>query len=157
MKPKYLKIETQDEAGKYEKNLKSEGLFNGLQKKKQATVEANGNSNQVDPISFDLLNLKLNFEVSEAPKPIEKQSEKVIKSENSNSFLGTTEPKVKLDQGQVSFGYNHALFDAEFPVIAKEEPRIQKQDLKNLEKTLINLDDLDFSLSRSKAPRRLMN
>lgn len=136
------------------KEEKVNGVFDSINQKNQVSAEVNGNSSLLD-----LMQLQLNFDDNFKVKDLSGQSgniiHKVQKSENSNTFKKVEE---KTDFGAAKSGYNNCLFDAEFPLVFKDEVKpVEKKEVRNLEKTLINLEDLDFSLSKSVVPRRVMN
>lgn len=138
MKARYIKEDTKENSEKKD----------FVEKVNQVGSAADSNK-----IMFDLLTL--DFSNSSVPNKKETKEQAIItqeigKSENSNTV------KPKSEMGSVCAGYNHLAFDAEFPLIFKEETKpSQKVNFNNLEQSLVNLDDLDLSLSKSLKPRRL--
>ena len=142
MKPKYIKSENTEKVERKE----------SIEKLNQNGVRADSNN-----LLFDLLSLEI--PAKPVQQLIEKKEQQVVyeveksgKSENSNTV------KLKNEMGDLCAGYNHFAFDSEFPLISNSEKRPQpKPQFSNLEQSLVNLDDLDLSLSKTMAPRRLLS
>lgn len=136
MKARYIKEDSTESLDKKD----------SLEKVNQVGSVADSNK-----IIFDLLTL--DFSTVPSMKETKDQTtatQGTGKSENSN----TVKPKSEL--GNICAGYNHFAFDAEFPLISKEDSKpAQKVNFNTLEQSLVNLDELDLSLSKSLRPRRL--
>lgn len=141
MKPKYIKGENSEKVDRKE----------SFEKVNQNGARADSNN-----LLFDLLTLEIPVKPTQEPKEKKEQVlyevEKSGKSENSNSI------NLKNEMGDLCAGYNHFAFDSEFPLIINSEKKPQpKPQFSNLEQSLVNLDDLDLSLSKTMAPRRLLS